>query len=66
MKTLSDLAFKSFPLSPNKNKPHKPWSIRGLHTSTKNMRCLSYLKKFYDDVFFQGYVKLCRKVYLKK
>lgn len=63
IKTLTSLAFESFPLRPIKIKQHKPWSTKGLRISAKNMRSLSHLKKFSDSVFFHNYVKLYRKVY---
>ena len=65
VKTLTSLAFKSFPLRPIKNKHNKPWTTKGLRISSKNMRSLSHLKKFSDSLFFHNYVKLYRKIYHK-
>lgn len=59
-----DIFKRSFPIVNIKPKNKKPWFTKGLKVSSKNMRCLHTMRKyFYDNLFFVTYFNAYRKVY---
>lgn len=55
---------ESFPLCKmRKRKIKKTWITKGIRTASKNLKSLSYIKKFTNNLFFQEYFFKYRSIY---
>lgn len=63
---LRDIFVESFPLRATRSKHKKPWFSKGLKVSSRNMRCLHYIRKFALDndrflIYFNTYRRIFRR-----
>lgn len=63
-KTLTKIFNRSFPIKNLRMKGGKRWSTKGLRISSRNMRSLHLIRKFYmNNEFFVSYYNKYRKIY---
>ena len=60
---LIDIFNECFPLCKIRQKSEKPWITKGIKVSSKNLRCLHTLGKFFGDEFLLIHFKKYRKIY---